>query len=160
MTLTKHMDDQSALWWLIMQTRRAMARAREKELARFNVTPEEASVLFCCQALGRRATPAEISRWLLREPHSVSSLVTRMEKKKFVRKIQDEDRKNGVRVVPTQKGKDAYNASAEDTTTDNTIHRIMSIITKEDSKRLRVILSILRDQAFEELGVTKKPPTP
>ena len=77
-------DQDYKIWWLILGMRRAMHKARAKELFQYGITPEEASVLFVVNAIGDKATPAEVSRWVLREPHSVSSLLSRMEKDRLV----------------------------------------------------------------------------
>ena len=51
-----------ALWWLVISMRRAMYKARAKELFRYGLTCEEAAVLFAVSSIGDRATPAEIAR--------------------------------------------------------------------------------------------------
>lgn len=47
-----------------------MFKARDKELRKYNISVRQAGVLFVTQAIGRKATPAEISRQLLRRSHS------------------------------------------------------------------------------------------
>ena len=61
-------DQVYELWWLMVHTRHVMKRARARELLQYGITPEEVGVLFACQVLGSRAKPAELSRWLFREP--------------------------------------------------------------------------------------------
>ncbi len=99
-----NMDKDYALWWLILQTRRSMHKARARELFRFGITPEEAAVLFVVSRIGDTATPAEISRWILREPHSTSGLLERMRKDGLIYKVKDLDKKNLVRVLINEKG--------------------------------------------------------
>jgi len=69
--------------------------------------------LFVVQSTRERATPSEISRWLLREPHSTSGLITRMEKDGLVTKVDDLERKNMLRVAMTEKGREAYEKSTD-----------------------------------------------
>ncbi len=69
------------LWILLAHTRYAVYRSREKELQRYGVSPEQVGILFIVQALGNRATPSEISRYVLRQPHTVSALIDRMAEK-------------------------------------------------------------------------------
>ncbi len=149
-------DQYYQLWWLILHTRRAMSKVRAKELSQYGITPEEAAVLFVVQTIGYKATPAEISRWLLRESHSVSSLISRMEKKGLVRRVKDLDRRNLVRVAMTKKGEQAYNQAAK----RESIHQIMSHLPEEECQQLTACLERLRDKALEKLGVAKKPPFP
>ena len=144
------------LWWLIIIMRRAMYRARTKELFQYGITPEEASFLFAMQAIGYKATPTEISRWLLREPHSTLGLLSRMEKKGLVTKSKDLEKKNLVRVAMTEKGQQAYEQAAK----RESIHRILSSISDDECERLVACLQLLRDKALEEAGITSKPPFP
>ena len=87
------------LWVLLRQAKDAVFKATGKELSRYGISPEQAGVLSIVQSLDNKATPAEISRWLLREPHTVSGILSRMEKKGLLRKTTDLDRKNLVRVT-------------------------------------------------------------
>ena len=149
-------DQDYELWWLILHTRRAMYKARARELLQYGITPEEAGVLFITQAIGWRATPAEISRWLLREPHSTSGLLRRMEEKGLVKRVKDLERRNLIRVTITKKGHEAYNQS----TKRGSIHRIISAISKEDCQKMKACLEKLWVKALKEIGTSYKPPFP
>jgi len=149
-------DQDYELWWLILHTRRAMYKARARELLQYGITPEEAGVLFVIQAIGRRATPAEISRRLVREPHSISGLLRRMKRKGLVKRVKDLERRNLIRVTITKKGREAYNQS----TKRDSIHRIISSISKEDCQEMKACLEKLWNKALEELGRGYKPPFP
>lgn len=131
-----------------------MYRAREKELFQIGLTPEQAAVLFVVQSTGPRVTPADISRYLLREPHSVSGLLSRMEKDGLIKKVKDLERKNLVRVALTEKGEDAYRQSSK----RESIHRIMSGLSKEERQQVRASLEKLWNKALEELGGDSKAP--
>ena len=133
-----------------------MYRARTKELFQHGITPEEASVLFVVQAIDYKATPTEISRWLLREPHSTLGLLSRMEKKGLVTKSKDLEKKNLVRVAITEKGQQAYEQAAK----RESIHRILSSISDDECEHLVACLQLLRDKALEEAGIVDKPPFP
>jgi len=122
----------------------------------YGITPEEAGVLFVIQAIGWRATPAEISRRLMREPHSISGLLRRMEGKGLVKRVKDLDRRNLIRVTITEKGLEAYNQS----TKRGSIHRIVSAISKEDCQKMKVCLEKLWVKALKEIGRGYKPPFP
>ena len=147
-------DKDYEMWWTILHMRRTMRKVRAKELFRYRITPEEAAVLFVVQAAGPRVTPAEISRWILREPHSTFGLLQRMEKKGLVRKAKDLERKNLVRVLLTEKGREAYAKSDERIS----IHKVMSSLSEEEQEQLRTLLDRLWSRALEELGIEFKPP--
>jgi len=149
-------DKDDKLWWLILRTRRAMRKARSKELLQYGVTPEEAAVLIAANKIGHEATPSKISRWLLREPHSTSGILIRMEKEGLVRKVKDLDKRNLVRVTATEKGQQAYyNVSQK-----GVIQRIVSALSGEERKQLRTCLDKIQSAALKEAGIASKPPFP
>jgi DNA-binding MarR family transcriptional regulator len=133
-------------------TRYAIYRSREKELQRYGVSPEQVGVLFIVQALDNKATPSEISRYILRQPHTVSALIERMADKGLVKKVHDLDRKNLVRVSLTEKGQKVYDIS----TKRGPIHRIMNILSSEERTQLRMILEKLMSQARKEIGLDRE----
>src|SRR4030042_5989847 len=106
-------DQDYNLWVLLRQTRDAMVKARGRELEKYGISSIQAAVLFTIQAIGAEATPAEISRRLVREPHSVSGLLNRMEKQGLITRVKDLPKRNMVRVVMTNKGREAYEQSTK-----------------------------------------------
>jgi MarR family transcriptional regulator, multiple antibiotic resistance protein MarR len=144
-------DADQDLYFLLSNTRYSIFRAREIELQRYRITPEQVAVFFIVQALGNKATPAAISRQLTRRPHSVSALVDRMAKKGLVEKVKDLDRKNLVRVVLTAKGQRAWEIS----TKRNPIHRIMEALDDKEKEKFRNSLEKLLAKARQEIGLDK-----
>jgi MarR family transcriptional regulator, organic hydroperoxide resistance regulator len=144
-------DADHDLWMFLTHTRYAIYRAREKELQRYGISPEQVGVLFIVQALQNRATPAEISRFIMRQPHTVSALIDRMEEKGFVKKVHDLDKKNLVRVSLTEKGQKAYELS----TKRGPIHRIMGVLDQGEREQFRNLLEKLHSQARKELGLDR-----
>jgi DNA-binding MarR family transcriptional regulator len=142
-------DEDQDLWLLLTHARYAVFRAREKELLRYGVSPEQMGLLFVVQALGNRATPATIARHILRQPHTVSALVDRMARRGLVKKVKDLDRKNLVRVVMTEKGQTAYEFS----TKRGPIHRIMNTLSAEEKSELKSYLKKLLTKARKEIGL-------
>jgi MarR family transcriptional regulator, organic hydroperoxide resistance regulator len=145
-------DADHDMWMLLTHTRYAVYRAREKELQRYGVSPEQVGVLFIVQALGNRATPSEISRYIMRQPHTVSALIERMESKGFVKRIHDLDKRNLVRVSMTEKGQKIYDTS----TKRGPIHRIMAVLTDEERTQLRLLLEKVHAQARKEIGMDRE----
>jgi DNA-binding MarR family transcriptional regulator len=145
-------DADHDLWMLMTHTRYAIYRAREKELLRYNVSPEQVGVLFIVQALGNRATPSEISRFIMRQPHTVSALIERMAEKGLVQKVHDLDRKNLVRVSLTEKGKKVYDIS----TRRGPIHRIMGSLSAAERTNFQKTLQKLQAQARKEIGLDRE----
>lgn len=149
-------DQDYLLWVSFNMTSDALLKARQKELNQYNISNRHAMALFVIQAIGDKATPAEISRWSFRESHSVSDLLNRMEKEGLVKKVKNLDRKNLVRVTLTEKGRQVYNKSVK----RESIHRVMSALSEEERQQLGVYLEKLRDIALKELRIGYKPPFP
>jgi DNA-binding MarR family transcriptional regulator len=147
-------DQAGDLWMLLAQTRDVIFKARQKELGRYGTSATRSTALFAIQAIGDKATPAQISRLLFREPHSVSELLSRMEKEGLVSKTKDLDKKNLVRVELTERGAEAYYQSLK----YGSIHKIMSALSEEECQQLMSCLKTLRDEALKELGVEPRVP--
>jgi DNA-binding MarR family transcriptional regulator len=141
-------------WWLIHQSRDVIFRIRNRELSQYGVTTEQAAILFIIKNftnLKKKSTPGEISKWTLREPHSVSKILTRMEKIGFVKKTSGlGKKKNEVHISLTEKGEQAYNYSLN----RNSIQKVMSIFSEEECLQLNALLMKLRDKGLQDL--TKK----
>lgn len=149
-------DEEFRLWVLLRQVAHTTLVARDRELNQYGITTIQAAVLHTIQLIGNRATPAEIARRILRERHSVSGLLIRMEKDGLVRKVKDLDRKNLIRVAITEKGQQVYDRS----TKRKSIHKIMSSLSEEERQQLRSCLEKLGNKALRELLVNRKPPFP
>lgn len=147
---TPAVDPIFTIWTLLHQTAYAITRAREKELKRYGIAIRQVAALLVISNLGDRATPTELARWLFRKPHTVSSMLTRMEKEGLIAKSKDLERKNVIRVTLTEKGKGTYQQS----TRRESIHRIMSCLDEKELGQLSSLLERLRERAFGELGGT------
>ena len=144
--------DLSFLWVMLHQARDAIFKVREKELKKYNISTTKAAVLFNIQAIGYEATASEIARHLLRESHSISTILSRMEKQGLVKKVKDLDRKNMVRVYLTDKGKKVYIEAAK----RESICEIMSCLSDEERRQLISSLNKLRNEALTHLGIEEE----
>lgn len=145
-----------ALLTLLDQACHMAMETRNRELTRFGITGEQAAVLFAVKAIGGKATPAEISRWVLRESQSTSAILSRMEKAGLVVRVKDLERKNMVRIAMTEKGERAYRGSLKRTSSQ----RLLSPLSETERRELRSYLERLRNKALRVLGVAYKPPFP
>lgn len=143
-------------WRWLSRTRDAVFKARMKELHKHRISARQASMMFVIQSLGKRAIPAEISRWLFRESHSVSEFLIRMEKERLIRKVKDLERRNLVRVEFTEKGRKAFELA----TRLDSIHKIMSVLSDEERRQLEQCLSKVWYRSLEVLGIEARPPFP
>jgi len=139
---------------LLTQAKDLVAKLREQELRQYGITSRRAAILYEVQRMGGEATPAEIARRTLREAHTISTILSRMEKDGLIKKTKDLNRKNLIRVVLTEKGQQAYQQS----TKRESIHRVASSLDEAEREELRAYLQRIRDRAFEELQMDRRPP--
>ena len=149
-------DQYYDLWNLLSEARDAIVRVRETEASQFSISAMQTHVLFYVQAIDGPVTPAQLSRYLFRESQSVSGILNRMEKQGLIKRVKDLDRKNQVRVVITDKGRQAYNQS----TRRKSIQRIISSLSEEERLQLKSFLQTLKDRALKELVEVRQQPNP
>jgi DNA-binding MarR family transcriptional regulator len=145
------LDEYYRLWLLWSQTRNSIFKARQRLVGKY-LHSNQAAALIAIWSFDGQATPAVLSRYLFLERHSVSELITRMEKKGLIRKSKDTKRRNVVRIAITDHGrKTCHNAMQPDF-----IRRIMSRLSSEQRDQLRNILNILLSEALKELDMEGK----
>lgn len=155
MNRAEFLDEDFNLWILLAQTRSLLFTAGEVELSRWNISLMQGWTIFTIKAIGERATPAEIARWLGREPHTVSSLLSRMVAQGLVVKEKSLDKKNLVRIKLTEKGEKLYHEAIG----MKPMHDIISVLNKEEHRQLKALLGKLRDKAQQSLGRKYKLPS-
>jgi DNA-binding MarR family transcriptional regulator len=142
-------DQPTGLWMMLRRTGRLIAKSRQRELAKYDISDDASAVLFTVSLLGRQAIPATISKYLFLERHSVSQLLTRMEKDGLIRRVKDLDRKNYVRIELTAKGHDSFIKSSKQRSTKP----IISVLTEEEQQQAWSYLVRLRDRAIKKLEI-------
>lgn len=145
------------LFVLLTQVGNAALKLRERELRQSHLSVAQAGILRLVRAIQDKATPAEISRWTMREDHSVSGILDRMEKEGLVKRVADPNRKKGVRVALMGKGEQAY---LEASKLRGTMTSIFTGLSDEERKQLRSALIKVREEALKELKVKYRPPLP
>jgi DNA-binding MarR family transcriptional regulator len=132
---------------LLERARSAYSRMRELELAKYGLTSEQAAVLHTLQSKGGSATNSEIAYAIIRQYHSVASIVSRMEKIGLVKKKRSE---NGVKytVSITEKGKRDYEKVPR-----NSIKMFFEDLSVEDKEYLAKILQKLIGKGRNMLGM-------
>ena len=148
MEKTLVLDEYYRLWLLLAQTRSAIFKVRHKKVGQY-LHPNQAAALVSVWALDGQVTPAMLSRRLFLEPHTVSELIMRMEKKGLVSKTRDSERGNVVRISITDKGRQVCTQAMG----QDLIHRIMSTLSDEQREQLGSCLTILYSETLKELGM-------
>jgi DNA-binding MarR family transcriptional regulator len=155
MDRAEFLDQDFNLWILLAQTRALLFSAGEAELSRWNISLMQGWTIFTIKAIGDRATPAEIARWLGREPHTVSSLLSRMVAQGLVMKEKSLNKRNLVRIRLTEKGERLYHEGIG----MKSMHDIMSVLSREERQQLKMLLGKLRDKTQQSLGRKYKLPS-
>jgi MarR family multiple antibiotic resistance transcriptional regulator len=140
-------DQENELWILMRQSGDLMSKLMDKKLEHTGLSTIQVALIFTIAFLGNKATPRRLSRRLGREPHTISEMLTRMEKQGLIKKINDLERKNMVRIEITDKGKKLYSA-----TNDITRPPVMSALTEKEREEFRVYLMKIRSKAIQLLG--------
>jgi len=138
------LDENEKAWVQLFRTFRALERAGEVELERFGLSVIEAAVLHALKTADEPVIPAKLSRWLYREPHTMSGLLNRMEAKGLVKKSKDMEKKNLVRVILTKKGDQAFQKQWE----ARIVPKITSSLSKKELDSLKKSLNKLESKAL------------
>ncbi|MCJ7807674.1 MAG: MarR family transcriptional regulator, partial [Dehalococcoidia bacterium] len=135
------------LWALLDQATTALSRVADNELSQVGITMIQGAVLYFVKNATEPVTPAQIGRWLFREPNTVSQLLKHMEKQGLIKRTKDLDYKNRLKITLTEKGEQAYQKQTE----MRVISDILSSLSPEECDKLGANLKIMRDEAIRVL---------
>ncbi|AHB14197.1 MULTISPECIES: MarR family winged helix-turn-helix transcriptional regulator [Dehalococcoides] len=137
------------IWGIIMQARAVAYNVRRKELIEQDLTPEQAGILnILHKGKNRIITPALIAKEYLREPHTISVILKRMEEKGLIALNKNLTRRNMIRVTLTEKG-DAARADAF--RLDRT-SKLFKNLSDDETKTLYSLLTKVMANAAEALA--------
>jgi DNA-binding MarR family transcriptional regulator len=136
----------------LLQVADILVKIRERELLPQNLSATSAAILFLVDAMGKDVTPAKISRMLLREPHSISGILMRMEKQGLLKRAKNMERKNLIRVTLTSKGETALKQAMK----KEGVKHVLSKLTEEQRRQLKQSLTSLKDAGMKELNLSPR----
>jgi DNA-binding MarR family transcriptional regulator len=145
-------DRDFLLWVMLYQARDAILKARNKELYKYDLSFMKAGLLLAVQASGGKPSGTDISKWMFREPHTISGLVGRLIRNGLVTRAKVPGKKNMMEISLTEKGKEAYEQSLK----MESIHEILSCLTEDERKQLYATLQKLRDKALMSLTAERQ----
>jgi DNA-binding MarR family transcriptional regulator len=145
-------DKEYTLVTQIMQVADIFIKVRERELLPQNLSATSSAILFLVDAMGEGVTPAKLTRMLLREPHSISGILKRMEKQGLLKRTKNMDRKNLIRITLTAKGETALKKAMK---LDGTMN-VLSRLTAAQQKELKTSLTALKEAGVKELRLSPK----
>lgn len=148
----KREDREYDLWILISRVYHMIAKLRNMEMAKHNILPVQAYMLYIIRAMGNETTPTELSRYVYQQRSSVSDILNRMEKQGLITKEEKIDGKGRVAVKMTEKGERALQMSEQRVH----LHNVISVLSEEKKAQLESIMEALRDKAVEEFSVYQK----
>jgi len=145
-------DKDYTLFASILQVADIFVKIRERELLPQNLSATAAEILFLVDAMGDEVTPAKITRMILREPHSTSGILMRMEKHGLLKRTKNMERKNMIRITLTAKGEKVLSQVMKKEGTTN----VLSRLTSEQRSKLKQSLGILKEAGKKELHLSPK----
>lgn len=149
-------DEYFQLWVLLHQARDAAHKAREKEVTQYGLTAVQSAVLFVITSNGGETTTATIASWLLREAHTVSNVLARMESLGLITKTRNPEKKTELLIRLTPKGEETVERTADIAL----VRDILSVLDKDERELLGSYLKRVRDRAIKHLVVDKAVPYP
>lgn len=135
------------LFLLLNQTADGLRKLRQRSLENCGITMEQAAALICVKRLGENATSAELSKWLFREPNTVTALVNGMEKKGLLRRTPSPENKKIKILSLTESGTEALRFATD----ADYLHSTILQLTPAKRRQLTETLEQLRDVTFLSL---------
>ncbi|MFC2068670.1 MarR family winged helix-turn-helix transcriptional regulator [Chloroflexota bacterium] len=149
-------DDDFNTWVLLHQAQDQIFKARDNELFQYGCSTMQSAILSVVKMIEGKATLPEIAKWVLRKPHTISTILTRMEKSGLLKKANGSAGKRTIYVTLTEKGEQVFSQTLK----RESIYEIMSCLSKEEQKQLASSLEKLRDKALYKLTTPEKIPFP
>ena len=156
MNISQNGEKEYDTWILLSRVYHMIAKLRRLELAKFNVQPVQAYILFILHALGGETSPTELSRYAYEDKSAISDILIRMEKQGLITKTKNITGNGRVKVKLTPKGEEALRLSSE----REYLCKVMSGLTPEKTAQLESCLEIIRDNAISQLDIPEKQMVP
>ncbi len=138
-------------WVLMGQAFDASYKATEIELGRYDTTMAQFHILMLLDSSKVPMTPGEISNYVFRERHSISALLTRMQKAGYVKKVRSKKDQRVVKVRIAPKGKELLD-KVKPVGLGQARGLLASCYTEEELHDLNRHLKKIRDSALQALG--------
>ena len=140
------------LFMLIGLALTAIFKARHNQVRHLDLTPAEFHLLLLVAELGDSAFPAEISRWMMRKPPTISRLLDRMERNALVRRKKPSDNGKIRRIVITPKGREALEKARK----PDVMGLIVDALSEDEFRLLWQTLEKLKDAALVQARQMKE----
>jgi DNA-binding MarR family transcriptional regulator len=148
-------DPYLTAWIRLRQASDAALRATEIELGKRQTTTAQMDVLLILSMSKIPLSPGEISAYVFREKHSVSALLSRMQRAGYVKKVRSKKDQRVVKIQIQPKGKELLNQSIA-VIVGYARDLLRTRFTDKEIKQLDRNMKALRDLALRELGTEAK----
>lgn len=148
-------DAYMTAWVRLRQASEAAFRAMEIELGKRQTTLAQTDVLFILSMSKTPLSPGEISSYVFREKHSVSALLSRMQRAGYVKKVRSRKDQRVVKIQIQPKGRDLLE-QAIPIVMGYARGILMGRFSEKEIKQFDKYLKSLRDNALRELGTEAK----
>jgi DNA-binding MarR family transcriptional regulator len=139
-------------WILLSRVYHMIAKLRRLELAKYNIQPVQAYILFILHALGGETSPTELARYAYEHKSAISDILIRMEKQGLITKTKKVIGNGRIKVKLTEKGHESLILSLE----REFLRKAMSGLTPEKIEQLETCLELIRDNAVNLLDIQEK----
>ena len=139
------------LWVMLDHLRYMIFKARKIELARYDITPEQAQILYTLGRL-KALTINEMVAYTQHEHHSISTLIDRMAKKGLVNKVSVPGKGRRLSIEITEKGKEILGTTSRDS-----FSKIFECLSEEEKQEMVTHLCRLMVSSYRSLGKEDMP---
>jgi len=151
--MRKANDPRISLHALLDRTRGTIFKAVELELSQCGVSAPQVKIMHILARADGPMTLGDLAGATVRELNSISTLISRMQKKGLVKRVKKPGEDKAY-VTLTDRGKDIYN----NTVTEQSIYLIYDALSDQEMMELGVLLEKLQSKARSLLGLDYKPP--
>jgi MarR family 2-MHQ and catechol resistance regulon transcriptional repressor len=144
------------VWWRLRQVEHVMERALQWQFDVHGITPPQIDILMILSVSRTPLTPSDIAAYVFRERHSISELLTRMQKAGYVKKVRSKKDKRFVTIRMLPKAKELWRDFTRAGLVYYSIRIVKSALSEEEIRQLDELLKKLRDNALQELGLTSQ----
>jgi DNA-binding MarR family transcriptional regulator len=136
---------------LFMQSANAVQKYSDSTFyKRSKLSTSKYSVLQILAMSDGRMTPSEISRWILRERHNVTTLVARMKREGLVEVEPSTTDRRSVNIILTDKGRDKLEQATP--VAQEIVEKVMKSVGERSVNGIMKSMGILKQNAYDGMA--------
>jgi DNA-binding MarR family transcriptional regulator len=144
-------DPVKEAFMLFMQTSNAVQKFSDSLFyRRSKLSTSKFAVLQILDESDGRMTPSEISRWILRERHNVTTLVARMKREGLVEVEPSTTDRRSVNIILTDKGREKLEQATP--VAQEIVEKVMKSVGDRSLNSIMKSMGILRQNAYDGMS--------